>query len=160
MSWWIRSTWIIVLGALGALGSVACESGPRGVSSTVWPWAPVGVEFHGLSRFVERNDVELLSLRLEFIDVDGDPVKFPGMVTFEVDPETEIDETWTFEYDLSDLDENAVHWDRVTSTYRFELEVGWGDPPLPGTPIRVRVEAQSSETGGLKAGITVRRSEF
>ena len=99
----------------------------------------------------------MLSLRLEFIDVDGDPAKFPGSVTFEVDPETDLDETWTFEYDLGVLDENAIHWDHVTSTYRFELEVEWEDPPLPDTPIRVRVNADSSETGQLQAGITVRR---
>lgn len=160
MSWWHRSIWGLLLGAGTVLGSPGCESRPRGVASNLWPWAPVAVEFHDLSRFVDRNGVELLSLRLEFRDVDGDPVKFPGMVTLEVDPEIEIDETWTFEYDLGQLDINATHWDRVTSTYRFELEVGWTDPPLPGTPIRVRVEAESSETGRLEAGITVRRLEL
>ena len=155
-----RTIWIVLLGAWVALGVAGCDPQPRGLSSSVWPWAPVAVEFHGLSRFVDRDGVEKLSLRLEFTDVDGDPVKFPGSVVFEVDPDTDLDETWSFEFDLGQLETNAKHWDRVTSTYRFEVIVGWSDPPLPGTPIRIRVIAQSDETGSLEAGMTVRRPEL
>ena len=130
---------------------------PRAQIQGTWPWVPTAVEFHKLSRFVDRDGLELLSLRVEFLDVDGDPVKFSGTVLFKVEPESTLKDDWRFSFDLSDLKTNAMHWDHVPSTYRFELDVGWDDPPLPETSIRVQISADSAETGLLEAGVTVRR---
>ena len=148
---------LIVLAALWMLVLQAgCLNTPPRIQGA-WPWVPTDVEFHKLSRFVDRDGIELLSLRVEFRDVDGDPVKFSGTVLFKVEPESTLKDDWRFSFDLSDLKTNAVHWDHVTSTYRFELDVGWDDPPLPETSIRVQISADSPETGLLEAGVTVRR---
>ena len=129
----------------------------RQVPEGVWPWAPAEVKFHQLSRFLERDGVEILSLRIEFRDAEGDPVKFPGTVIIEVSPQNTLDESWTFTFDLSDLKTNASFWDHVTSTYRIELEIDWDDPPLPNTEIMVRISADSPETGLLSNSISAWR---
>ena len=133
--------------------------GPQRPIEGVWPWVPTEVEFHRLSRFIDREGVELISLRVEFLDVDGDPVKFAGTVLFKIEPESTLRQDWRFNFDLSNLEVNAVHWDHVTSTYRFEFEVGWDDPPLPDTSIQVQISADSPETGLLEAEIMVRRGD-
>jgi hypothetical protein len=152
-----QSSFLIALFGLLMLAFQAGCLGPQRPVEGVWPWVPTEVEFHRLSRFVNRDGVELLSLRVEFRDVDGDPVKFAGTVLFKIEPESTLKQDWRFSFDLSNLKINAEHWDHVTSTYRFELKVGWDDPPLPDTGIRVQVSADSPETGLLEAGITVRR---
>lgn len=153
-----RTGTLLALSLLFAVLAIGCEDQLR-QSRGIWPWAPTEVRFHRLSRFLDRDGVELLSLRVEFLDRDGDPVKFSGDVMFKVEPDSTLREDWRFSYDLSDLKVNARHWDHVTSTYRFEIEVGWDDPPLPETRIRVRITADSPETGQLEAGITVRRGD-
>ena len=144
---------------LAAMLLAGCDSTRRRVPEGVWPWLPVVVDFHRMSRVVDVDGVEVLSLHLEFVDADGDPVKFSGPVTFRIIPENTLNESWTFGYDLSNLRTNADHWDHVTSMYEFDIEVGWDDPPLMHTPIRIRVSAQSPETGLLESGITVRRGD-
>lgn len=131
--------------------------GPQRPIEGVWPWVPTEIEIHRLTRFIDRDGVELLSLRVEFLDADGDPVKFAGTVLFKIEPESTLRQDWRFSYDLSNLKVNAVHWDHVTSTYRFEFEVGWDDPPLPETLIEVQISADSPETGLLEAHINIRR---
>ena len=123
-----------------------------------WPWVPNSVELHGLSRFIATEDSEVLSLRVEFLDMNGDSTKFPGEVVILVIPEFAPDsEKRRYNFDLSDLEVNERYWDRVTSTYRFKLESSWEEPPLPSTPIRVQLEARLADGQELNAGITLRR---
>ena len=97
-------------------------------------------------------------MRVEFLDRDGDPTKFPGTLVIEVDPEGLPDEEErSFSFDLEDMQTNAEYWDHVTSMYRFKLTVDWSDPPLPSTPIRIRVEASVPNQPSLSDGITIRR---
>ena len=137
--------------SLGGCQKPQLYSGP-------WPWMPSEVELHGLSRFILSEDSEVLSLRVEFLDPDGDPTKFPGQVAFTIDPESAPDsEERRFSFDLSDLEVNERHWDRVTSTYRFKLEPDWEQPPLPSSRIRVRISATLEDGPPLQTGITLRR---
>lgn len=147
-----------VLGFLIMLSFAGCDSSRRGLSVGTWPWGPSEVEIHALSRFLKHHDEELLSVRVEFRDQDGDPTKFPGTLVIEVDPEGLPDEEErTFSFDLSDLKVNAEYWDHVTLMYRFELRADWSEPPLPSTPIRVRVIATIQDQPSLTDGFTVRR---
>lgn len=149
-----RITFLLMLGSVLALA--ACQKPQRTFGS--WPWAPSAVELHGLSRFIASEDAEILSLRVEFLDPDGDPTKFPGELVILITPDLAPDsEKRRFNFDLSDLEVNERYWDRVTSTYRFKLESSWEEPPLPSTPIRVQLKARLGDGPDLKAGMTLRR---
>lgn len=145
---------LLILGSTALL--TACQKPVLYKGS--WPWMPSVVELHGLSRFIISEDMELLSLRVEFLDPDGDPVKFPGQVRFTIDPESAPDsEKRRFSFDLSDLKVNEQYWDRVTSNYRFKLDTQWEEPPLPSSPILVRVVATVDNGPELRAALTLRR---
>ena len=153
-----RSIMLCLLLAGVSIFQTACGGATmRRVPEGTWPWLPVEVDFHRLSRFEDHDGREILSLRVEFSDAEGDPVKFAGTVIFRLVPDNTLNESWTFSYDLSNLKTNAEHWGHVASMYEFGLEVGWDDPPLMNTPIRVKVSADSSSTGLLESGVTVRR---
>ena len=149
------SVLLLILGSTALL--TACQKPVLYKGS--WPWMPSEVEIHGLSRFIISEDEELLSLRVQFLDPDGDPAKFPGQVRFTIDPESAPDsEERRFSFDLSDLKINEEHWDRVTSNYRFKLDPQWEAPPLPSSPILVRVVATLDNGPELRTAITLRRS--
>ena len=150
----LRIALFLMLGFVLALS--ACQK-PLQYSGS-WPWMPNAVELHGLSRFIATEDAEILSLRVEFLDQDGDPTKFPGEVVILITPDFASDsEKRRYNFDLSNLEINERYWDRVTSTYRFKIESSWEEPPLPSTPIRVQLKARLGEGPELKAGITLRR---
>lgn len=145
-------------GLLLACLVTGCGPTRSGLTGDNWPWGPTTLEIHGLSRFMEVDGEERLSLRIEFLDRDGDPVKFPGQLEIEVDPEGSFEEEErSFSFDLEDLKVNARYWDHVTSTYRFMLDMDWTEPPLPSTPIRVRAIANIPDQGTLANGITIFR---
>lgn len=151
---------MVVLGIASTIGITSCDSPGRGLTGDDWPWGATALEIHGLSRFLHRDGEEILSVRVEFLDKDGDPTKFPGLLEIDVDPEGILDEEErTFRFDLSDLKVNAEYWDHVTSTYRFQLQPNWDEPPLPSTPIRVRAIATISGEGRLSDGVTVHRGD-
>ena len=150
----------VFMWSLLLLATLQVCCGPREVkiATGAWPWVPTSVELHGLSRFMVQNEEEILSLRVEFLDQDGDPAKYPGLVRIEIDPDgsnenVEID----FEFDLGDPDVNREHWDHVSSTYRFRLTPDWEEPPLASTAIRVRVIGTLEGAPDLSSGITLRR---
>ena len=143
---------------LTALFQVSC--GPREVSiaTGAWPWVPTRMELHGLSRFMMQDGEEILSLRVEFIDQDGDPTKYPGRLEIQIDPAGPNKDAETdFDFDLSDPEVNREHWDHVASTYRFRLTPEWDEPPLASTAIRIRVTATLEGAPTLSSGITLRR---
>lgn len=146
--------------ALTLVGGLQTGCGPREVkiATGAWPWVPTSMEVHGLSRFMVQDGEEILSLRVEFLDQDGDPSKYPGLLRIEIDPagpnksaESEAS------FDLSDPEVNQRYWDHVSSTYRFQLSPDWDEPPLPSTAIRVRVLAALEGAPELDSGVTLRR---
>ena len=142
------------------LVSVQPGCGPREVSiaTGAWPWVPTTMELHGLSRFMIQDGEEILSLRVEFLDQDGDPTKYPGLLRIEIDPAgPNKGEESDFEFDLSDPEVNQQHWDHVSSTYRFRLTPEWDEAPLASTAIRIRVISTLEGAPDLFSGITLRR---
>jgi hypothetical protein len=134
--------------------------GPRevNIATGAWPWVPTTMELHGLSRFMIQDEEEILSLRVEFLDQDGDPAKYPGRLEVQIDPAgPDKDAESNFDFDLSDPEVNREYWDHVASTYRFRLTPEWDEPPLASTAIRIRVTATLEGAPTLSSGITLRR---
>ena len=145
---------------LSTIAHVGCAPREVSVATGAWPWVPVGLEVHGLSRFIVEKDEEILSLRVEFLDQDGDPTKYPGMVRIEVDPAgSDKNSERDFEFDLGDPEVNEENWDHVSSMYRFRLSLDWDEPPLASTAIRVRVSATLEGAPDLSGGMTLRRGQ-
>ena len=94
-----------------------------------WPYWPIGMRVHPLTRFVEDRESSLyiLEARIEFTDQDEDITKACGELSlrlFELQPtgtSGEVLQEWFV--DLRDLDRNHQHFDDVTSTYLFRLQV-------------------------------------
>ena len=150
----------ILLLVLSTFASLQVSCGPREVSiaTGAWPWVPTSMELHGLSRFMIQNEEEILSLRVEFLDQDGDPTKYPGSLRIEIDPAgPDEDAESKYEFDLSDPRVNKEHWDHVSSTYRFLLTPEWDEAPLASTAIRIRATATLEGAPDLDNGITLRR---
>ena len=146
--------------ALLLWGVLQIGCGPREVkiATGAWPWVPTSMNVHGLSRFMIQDDEEILSLRIEFLDQNGDPSKYPGTLRIEVDPAGSDEASeWEASFDLSDPEINQMYWDHVSSTYRFRLTPDWEEPPLPSTAIRIRVLANLEGAPELTGGITLRR---
>lgn len=98
-------------------------------SDTAWPYWPVAMQIHALTRITvdRREEVPVLEARVEFLDIEGATTKAVGQVLLELtDPSAaEIgdlpSEVWTV--DLRDLQVNATHFDDVTRTYLFKLRL-------------------------------------
>lgn len=94
-----------------------------------WPYWPVSMRIHPLTRFVqgEEEGEYWLEARIEFRDRDQDIAKAYGLLELKLftvlaagDSGNEI-QGW--DINLLDLAENRQHYDVVTSTYLCRLDV-------------------------------------
>ena len=116
------------------------DSPPRNyrVADGEWPFWPQRMRIHPLSHFVkDRSSGDLLlEVRIELFDPEGDTCKAVGRMDidlFDADAAKFMAEavgSWTT--DLSDLEVNQAHYDEVTRTYLFRLEVA--EVPVPELP--------------------------
>lgn len=73
----------------------------------------------------------IIEARIEFFDSDEETTKAVGMLTLQVYPDaatpsgSNAQKSWNL--DLADLAFNRAHYDDVTRTYLFKLEVGPDD---------------------------------
>lgn len=94
-----------------------------------WPYWPLSMRFHPLTRFVEseQENLTLLEARLEFADRDDDISKCYGVVTLRLYDLPVLGESGellsSWEVDLRDLETNRGHFDDITQTYLIRLEV-------------------------------------
>lgn len=94
-----------------------------------WPFWPVKMRFHPLTRFVITEGEEICSLeaRVEFNDLEGDISKALGQMNiklYEKRSDGDFDvfiENW--DIDLEDRSENRTHYSVMTRTYLFRLEI-------------------------------------
>jgi hypothetical protein len=94
-----------------------------------WPYWPVRMQIHPLTRItVDRKTGALvLEARVEFLDADGVSCRAFGQVLLELtdrdagDESDALSNVWTV--DLRDESANATHFDAVTRTYLFRLEL-------------------------------------
>ena len=99
------------------------------VADGEWPFWPQRMRIHPVSHFVkDRSSGDLLiEVRIELFDHEGDTCKAVGRMDidlFDADASKFMAEaigSWTT--DLSDLEVNQAHFDVVTRTYLFRLEV-------------------------------------
>lgn len=140
------------------------EERPSGNSVRNWPFRPASVRLHPLSRFLIAKGSEPVpstlarsyEARLEFRDRYEHPTKGMGRVTFvlcagRLRPEGEIPRdrtvaTWTA--DLADLEVNQKHYDDITRTYVFQLEL---KPELGAAGVEMTLRA-TYEPAGEPAG--------
>jgi hypothetical protein len=74
-----------------------------------WPFEPVEIRVHPLTRTVRLGDGLRVEALVECRDPDGDPTRAVGML-------------WV-QADLSAMDTNAAVWDDVLRVYRLRLEL-------------------------------------
>lgn len=94
-----------------------------------WPFWPVLMQIHPLTRISvnRKSGGMMLEARAEFLDADGVNSRACGQVLLElsdreaVDASSALSNVWTV--DLRDLKANATHFDAVTRTYLFRLEL-------------------------------------
>ena len=80
-------------------------------------------------RMLEDRNVRGLEARIEALDAFGDPTKAFGDIRFELyayrtgssEPKGERLNVW--QVSIGDPGNNLVHWDRVTRSYLFKLEL-------------------------------------
>lgn len=111
---------------------------PLGMGEVAWPFRPVEMTFHPLSRADSADAATTLLLRIDFRDPDGDPVKAVGVLEIVVEAPTATPTSRRWSFDLTDPAENRTLFDPVTLAYRLRLRSPWDTPPRPGDPVRLR----------------------
>lgn len=104
----------------------------------VWPYWPTSMEITPLTRLITDPATQkpLLEARIEFLDVQGFTSRAVGLLHLEIRDGSKplIEEpVQTKQRDLRNLAENQQHFDIVTRTYLFRLEVipeSWPDEPV------------------------------
>ena len=110
------------------------DSGP---DATRWPYWPIQMRLHPLSRLAFEDDGRILvEARLEFFERDDNTTRAFGQVRLEVHDVDGIrtsggQESWNI--DLRDLETNRARFDDVIRTYLFRLETDWTE--LPTEPV-------------------------
>jgi hypothetical protein len=85
-----------------------------------WPFEPVEIRVHPLTRTVRLGDGLRVEALVECRDPDGDPTRAVGMLWVQA---SQGDSMRAVEADLSAMDTNAAVWDDVLRVYRLRLEL-------------------------------------
>ncbi len=138
-----------LFGAMGLTGCAAVE-GPSetsgfdqptapSVSSAIinarWPFWPERMRLHPLTHLTVDYETgePILEARLEFRDQIGDMVKAVGQARFDLhdrDPRLGVTRTLeSWEQDIRDTEVNGRHYDELTQTYVFRLQLHNIKPP-------------------------------
>lgn len=104
------------------------QPGDGDEENPTWPYWPVRMRIHPLTRVIagETDDMILIEARLEMFDLDDIPSRCVGRVGFELvadggADEAELPVAWNM--DIRDAADNLQHYDDVTQTYLFRLEI-------------------------------------
>jgi hypothetical protein len=111
-----------------------------------WPWRPHVISVHELSHVTRPNELGIRSVavRIEFLDVAGDPTKAHGVLEVRVVRVNEDDDPTPTTIDLT---QSSKAYERVTQTYLLLIE-----PDLPGLVEgrRIRIEASYTMPSGAQ----------
>ena len=104
------------------------EPATAGADSITWPFWPRFVRIHPLTRFTTDRETGrlLIEARLEFLDSEEHTTKGFGQVRFDLHSASQRGDSRSLENwneDLRDLTVNLTHFDDVTRTYLFRLQV-------------------------------------
>ncbi len=148
----------------GEPAGIPREAPPRNyrVDDGEWPFWPQRMRIHPLSHFVkDRSSGDLLiEARIELFDPDGDTCKAVGRMDLDLyDADASqfmADPIGSWTTDLADLEVNQAHYDEVTRTYLFRLEVE--QVPIPALP-ELRAFFTSGDGTRLQATYRLRPRE-
>lgn len=144
-----------LIGLCGAvvIGPPGCKSGGKGsgdfevdppprpstdgsdVAEGEWPFWPTRMRIHPLTQLVtdRRTGERLIEVRIEFLDAYNHTCKAVGQVDLELhaadDPAPVSQPIERWDTNLANLAANHDHYDEVTRTYLFRLEVEQGKLP-------------------------------
>ena len=127
----LRFTTILLLLSLGCGCASPEETNPDtfSLSEGIWPFWPVSMRFHPLTRLVVKEDEEdcTLEARLEFKDLEGDISKALGKMNIQLyemrsdDTAGEFIANW--DIDLENRQVNRTHYSVITRTYLLRLVI-------------------------------------
>jgi hypothetical protein len=171
----MRGTWPAALGLLLALmlSTMGCENQPRangagnqgasppGQEGEAWPFWPVKMQIHPLTRFLTDSTSRRLVLeaRIEFLDGYGHNTKAVGQVRLDLydlaagEPSTGTP-LINWNQDIRDLQLNHRYFDDVTRTYLFKLDV---DPEKVPREPELRAYFLSADGRKMEATLRVRK---
>lgn len=121
-----------------------------------WPFWPVEMRLHPLSRLVVGPGQRVLEARVEFTDEDDVTSRAYGQLRIDLHPEGQTGRTRplsTWEIDLTDAERNRQHFDAVTRTYLLRLTLE--DVELPDAP-ELRAYFLSADGARMEARMTLR----
>jgi hypothetical protein len=151
-------TWLLGCQPPETSGGEMIRAGEAGreVIEDGWPYWPVEIRLHPLSRLVVAPGQRVLEARVEFMDADGISSRAHGRLRIDLHPEAQRGlsrpkSTW--EVDLRDLERNYRHFDPVTRTYLLRLETEAME--LPESP-ELRAYFLSEDGSRLEARMRLR----
>jgi hypothetical protein len=128
-----------------------------------WPFWPTSLRVHPLTRAMSDPESGrlIIEARIEFFDADRETAKAVGELTLQIVGDAEAQsgpahaiKTWNL--DLTNLSFNRQHYDDVTRTYLFKLEVD--RPDLEGRP-ELRAFFLGIDGRMMEARLAVRHAE-
>lgn len=127
-----------------------------GTASMHWPYWPVSMRIHPLTRVVEADGQLIIEARVEFADADGSTTRGVGQLRLML-IETAgqragtLVQEWTV--DLRHGGTNGLHFDDITRTYQFRLEL---DPSLLTRTAQLRAHFLGADNARLSASHSFR----
>ena len=113
-----------------------------------WPYWPLDLRFHPLTRLAQLDEERLIEARLEFLDEDGWSTRTWGQLRIDLHVEGESGRnlpSMTWSIDLENRDRNQLHFDAVTRTYLFRLDL-----TEEGLPTRPELRAYFLSPNGMR----------
>ena len=127
---------IMILTAVGGCAPRVEPAPDIGPDAVHWPYWPLDMRVHPLTRLVRDPDTVLIEARIEFLDREGHTTKCFGKLRLDLregpDGGSEISvNEWNVR--LDEIETNRLHFDEVTRTYLLKLEIEPED--LPEEPV-------------------------
>ncbi len=136
MKWSCLSFVFVISACLVGCEGVAWKGGAlRGDAPRVgaWPFAPREIRVHPFTSIAydKSADLYVIEARVELLDLNGDATKGVGSFRFELLRSLEPDDVRAESRELmslwassiATLEDNAAHYDGITRTYWFRLEL-------------------------------------
>jgi hypothetical protein len=140
---------LILLGCVPAQRAGGPE-GPDapGTTLSTWPFAPVAVRVHPLSRVVERDGRLEAEVLVTCSDADGESTRAVGSLWARVEAG---DASEAVQSDLSSMDVNRACWDPIMRGYRLRVPLPEGLGCANGGSVQVQVRLRLPDDVMLQA---------
>jgi len=119
-----------------------------GTTLATWPFAPVSVRVHPLSRVVELDGRLEAEVLVTCIDADGESTRAVGSLWARVEAS---DAGGAVQSDLSNMDMNRACWDPIMRGYRLRVPLPEGMKCADGGSVQVQVRLRLPDDAVLQA---------